>query len=153
MFRGVCSTIGEKNPDQTERLGKKTIPFICKTSHKLSTTKGGREGKSKTPPLHYQQRKKWRGYLVSNILHTAQMSALMVFCGPHLSLAFQFVCGPKFAPSALKSLKSLPRKQNCKSYQIRTEVAASEKIKADIFLSEKMVKPSGYPKSVLLWPK
>ena len=25
---------------------------------------------------------------------TAQMSVLMVFCGPHLPLAFQFVCGP-----------------------------------------------------------
>ena len=25
---------------------------------------------------------------------TAQMSVFMVFCGPHLPLAFQFVCGP-----------------------------------------------------------
>ena len=25
---------------------------------------------------------------------TAQMSVSMVFCGPHLPLAFQFVCGP-----------------------------------------------------------
>ena len=29
-----------------------------------------------------------------NRLLKAQMSILMVFCGPHLSLAFQFVCGP-----------------------------------------------------------
>ena len=30
------------------------------------------------------------------------MSGLMVFCGPHLSLAFQFVCGPGGGGSANK---------------------------------------------------
>ena len=33
-------------------------------------------------------------YSVVSELYTAQMSALMVVCGPHLPLAFQFVCGP-----------------------------------------------------------
>ena len=28
------------------------------------------------------------------LLHNAQMSVLMISCGPHLPLAFQFVCGP-----------------------------------------------------------
>jgi len=31
----------------------------------------------------------------SFVFLTAQMSVFMVFCGPHLPLAFQFVCGPK----------------------------------------------------------
>jgi len=38
-------------------------------------------------------RKKWPFLRVFAFL-TAQMSVFMVFCGPHLPLAFQFVCGP-----------------------------------------------------------
>ena len=35
-------------------------------------------------------------------LLTAQMSVLMVFCGPHLPLAFHFVCGSSFPRTAKK---------------------------------------------------
>ena len=33
-------------------------------------------------------------FTINNGFLTAQMSVFMVFCGPHLPLAFQFVCGP-----------------------------------------------------------
>ena len=36
---------------------------------------------------------KWPFWAVLGLL-TAQLSVLMVFCGPHLPLAFHFVCGP-----------------------------------------------------------
>ena len=38
-------------------------------------------------------RLKWP-VIATEFFLTAQMSVLMVFCGPHLPLAFRFVCGP-----------------------------------------------------------
>ena len=45
-------------------------------------------------------------------LHSEQMSVFMAFCGPHLPIAFQFVCGPggRRAANKLRGKWSLERR-------------------------------------------
>ena len=49
--------------------------------------------KNKAPPASGRTFGNWP-FTEFRGLHTAQMSVLMVFCGPHLPLALRFVCGP-----------------------------------------------------------
>ena len=52
-------------------------------------------------------------------LHTAQMTGLVVFCGPHLPLAFQFVCGPPPSPRAENTLEGKWKVRPTKNHENR----------------------------------